>query len=163
MLFYRFAGAHKKSAIKIQSEVKYNTLDILQSDSLLIQNNVFNLDYGKKLFDILQFSDSSNFAISKRVKELLEINNITGWACFPIVIRGISEAYFAFQTLSKAGKILNLEKVNNYETENCEFDISTWDGSDIFNLEETLLSVCTPRVKEILEKAGVTNIEFKPL
>lgn len=163
MTFYRFGGAYKKSAIRIQSEIKYNTLDILYTDSPLIQKNVFYIDRGKKIFDILEFSDSSNFAISKKVKELFEVNNITGWACFPIIIKGISEEYFGFQTLSKAGRILNLEAVNRYETENREFDINTWDGSDIFNLEETLLSVCTPRVKEILEKSKVTNLEFKTL
>ena len=38
-----------------------------------------------------------------------------------------------------------------------------WDGSDIFYLEETFISVCTERVKEIIEKAKITNISFEPL
>ena len=51
----------------------------------------------------------------------------------------------------------NLEAVNNYETDYREFDTETWDGSDIFNLQNTLLNVCTARVKELLESTKITN------
>ncbi len=34
---------------------------------------------GNTLFDIVGYQDTSNFAISKRIYELLKENGITGW------------------------------------------------------------------------------------
>lgn len=161
--FCRIRAEEKKDCIRIQSNIKYNTLSVINSETPLINSNKFIIAKGLKLFDIVQFDDSLNFSISKKVKNILETNHVTGWSCFPIVIEGINEEYFAFQILSKAGPILNIEAVNNYETENREFDIKTWDGSDIFNLEGTLLIVITPRVKVLLEKAKVSNLEIHSL
>lgn len=161
--FYRFRSEHKKGVYRIQPIEEYDTLDFLGIECPLIENNKFTIKMGTKVFDILPFNDSSNFSISKRVKDLLEQNQIKGWSCFPIVINGINGEYFAFQNLSKAGPITNLEAVNNYETENYEFDVNTWNGSDIFHLEDTAINVCTRKVKEILEKAKITNLEILPL
>jgi hypothetical protein len=161
--FYIINDAFKKGAIKIQSKAKYNTFDVLREGSPLKSENTFYIDCGKKLFDIIRFSDSPNIAISKKVKAILEESGFTGWGSFPIKIEGVLEEYYAFQVLSKAGPILNLEAVNNYETEFSEFDINTWDGSDIFNLEATLLKVCTQKVKDALEAAKITNLEIRPL
>lgn len=162
-IFYRLDGAYKKNAIRIQPTENYDTLKIMDKSTLLNSNTKFNIIEGKKQFDILQFNDSSNFAISEKVKDLLENNNVTGWGFFPIKIEGITESYYAFQNLGKAGRILNLDAINNYETKYREFDIRTWDGSDIFNLENTLLNVITYRVKELLESAKITNLEILDL
>ena len=161
--FYQFDGAYKKGAIKIQSKFEYDTMALLDDECPLIKHSSFYIKEGNKLFDIIQFNDSFSFAISKHFKTVLESNNITGWSCFPIKIDNLKEEYFAFQIKSFAGPILNLEAVNNYETENSEFDISTWDNSGIFNLEDTLLKICTEEVKNIFEKAKLSNIEISPL
>lgn len=161
--FYRFNGAYKKGAVRIAPLAKYNTLKILDDDTELNAETVFQVKVGVKMFDIIQFFDSMSFAISEKVKDLLEANNVTGWKCFKIKIEGINENYYAFQNLAKAGPILNLEAINNYEAENREFDLNTWDGSDVFNLENTLLNVITLRVKNILEENKVTNIRILPL
>jgi hypothetical protein len=161
--FFRFRWEGKKSAIEIKTKIEYERYEILGLNSTLIKNNNFAIGKGKKLFDFIHFMDDMNFAISKRVKELLEANAVTGWKCFPIVIKDLPEEYYAFQNMGCAGRILNLEDINNRVSENREFDINTWDGSDIFNLDNTLLNVCTPRVKEILEKAKLTNMMIEPL
>jgi hypothetical protein len=163
MEFYRFNAKDEDNCIRIRASVSYKTLQLIGDDSLLIENNVFSIAEGNKLFDILQFIDSSNFAISSKIKELLEFNKVTGWSCFPIFITGIEEQYYVFQNKGKAGPILNLAEINNYKTVFREFDINTWDRSDIFNLERTLVNACTSRVKSILELANVTNIEILPL
>jgi hypothetical protein len=63
---------------------------------------------------------------------------------------------------SAAGKIENLERLNNLEDETIEFNTSSWDGSDIFYLQDTLCLICTPKVKDILEYNKITNISFTP-
>jgi hypothetical protein len=161
--FYMLDGAYKENAITIQSEVSYNTIKIFNgSNSEKIISN-FRIEDGNELNDIVQFADSSNFAISEKLKSILEINQITGWSCFPIKINGINEKYYAFQNLSKAGKILNLDEINNYTTKHRIFDLKTWDGSDIFNLDNTLINVISSKVKEILELSKITNAEIVPL
>ena len=162
-MFYKFNTENKKGAIKIKPNLEYNTLSVIGIDSSLMKNCVFKIVSGNNWFDLIRFDDSLNFAISKLLKELLENNAVTGWSCFPIEIHDCEREYYVFQNTSKAGAILNLEALNNYETENIDFDVSTWDSSDIFNLDKTLLNVCTERVKNILEKAKIRNIEFRPL
>ncbi len=163
MRFYRFRPNNEKNCIRIKSSVNYNTLEIIGMNSPLILENNFKIARGKKNFDIIPFDDSLNFAISKRVKELLEINKVSGWNCFSIMIEGVNDEYYAFQNLSIAGPILNLDAVNNYETDFRKFDIKTWDGSDIFNLTNTLINCCVERVKDIFEINKVSNIEIQYL
>jgi|688.fasta_scaffold565472_1 hypothetical protein len=161
--FFRFRSEHIKDMIRIQSLVAYNTLDFIDNKSILIANNQFIIQSGSKVCDLLPFNDSSNFAISERLKKTLEQNNITGWGCFPILISGVKENYYGFQNFSKAGPILNLQALNSYEAEFIQFDIGTWDGSDIFHLEDTAINVIVPKVKMILEAGGFSNLEILPL
>lgn len=163
--YFYIASELGEKSIKIRPSIEYNTLKIIDSDTPLIKSNVFSIARGVKWYDFIQFSNCFSFAISKKVKQLLESNQVTGWSCFPIVIegKGRNKEYFVFQTLGKAGPILNLEAVNRYEADHSEFDLSTWDGSDFFNLKDTLISACTLRVKELLESAKLTNLEIRPL
>lgn len=161
--FYTLSAEDKKDCIRIQTMVEYETLKILGKESILVGANTFTIASGKKWFDVAQFDDSQSFAISKRVKQLLERNNVTGWSCFPILIDSTTQEYFGFQILSSAGPILNLDALNNYETELTEFDINTWDGSDIFTMESTLRVVCTSRVKKMLKYAKISNLHIKPM
>lgn len=161
--FYIFTTNYTKGEIRPQPAVEYNTLALLDENSPLIKDNAFYIAKGKKEYDMIQFNNSSCIAITEKVKKLLEDNKITGWGSFPIRIDGAISEYFAFQNLAKAGPITNRSALMNHETEHVEFDISTWDGSDIFHLEDTLLNVCTPRVKDIFEKAKLKNLLIKPL
>jgi hypothetical protein len=112
------------------------------------------------MYDLLSFNNCTFEAISFKFKKVLEENGLIKWKCFPIQIESISEQYFVFYDLSVAGNILNLEKVNDYE-EDIKFDISTWDGSDIFHLKNTLCTICTEDVKNVLEKNKITNVKFE--
>lgn len=161
--FYKFKGAWKKDVIRIQSFVEYNTLALISKDSPLVQNSKFKINQGNKLYDIIHFNDSQNFAISQKVKDILESNEFVGWDCFPILIEDINEKYFAFQNISEAGPILNLDAINRLETDRREFDVKSWNGSDIFHLRDTLVNVCTEKVKEVLSKAKITNLDISYL
>jgi hypothetical protein len=161
-IFFTFNHAWKKGEILIQPKIDFNTLELIGSESPLVKYPDFNVKKGTKKFDILSFNNSSNFAISEKLKVLLEKNNLTGWSCFPIVIEGLNEKYYAFQNLSEAGIILNLEDYNSYEEECIKFNVNNWSKSDIFHLKDSLINVCTKKVKDILENSEITNIEFNP-
>jgi hypothetical protein len=163
-MFYKIREGTKSNTIRVSPLANYDVGGLLSNETPLIRNNIFRVKMGSKWYDIITFLDGVNFAISKKVKELLEEYKITGWSCFPIIIQGAEEKeYYAFQILSEAGRILNLETLNNYEEEFVKFDITTWNGTDFFTLEETGIAVCVPKVKELIEKAKITNIGFKPL
>ncbi|MDR0873114.1 MAG: hypothetical protein LBN27_06550 [Prevotellaceae bacterium] len=157
--FYYFRHQWKKGRILIQPTTEFDTLKLLGVKTPLKNNPFFEVKKGNKLFDIADFNNSSNFAISEKFKNLLEINNFSGWECFPIEINSIAEKYYAFQNISEAGGILN--KINKTEDDGViKFDISTWEGADIFHLKGTLLNICTEKVKNVLETNKVSNIEF---
>jgi hypothetical protein len=161
--FYTFNSSGKRGVLQIQSEIKYPTLVILGKETELKKNNKFSIDKGKKLFDLIEFADSRHFAISQRFKDCMDINQINGYSTFELIIDGINEKYYGFQNIAEVGPILNQDDLMEMKTESIEFDLSTWDGSEIFHLKDTLLHVCTERVKNIIEENKLTNIEFKPL
>lgn len=164
MVFYTLSAGDKRGAIEILTDQDFPSGAHIPLNTKMKENNLFSIECGKKWFDVVQFANSfAHFAISKRFKLLLEENNVKGWDSFPIVIRGVEKEYFVFQVVSVAGEILNLAEVNNYKDKNREFDLSTWDHSGIFTLKNTLNIVCTQEVKDLIERAGITNVEFDEL
>lgn len=162
-IFYTFNSSGKRGVLQIQSEIKYPTLVILGKVTELKTNNRFSIDKGNKKFDLIEFADSRHFAISQKFKDCLDTNQIIGYDTFELIIDGINEKYYGFQNIVEAGPILNQDDLMEMKTESIEFDLSTWDGSEIFHLKNTLLHICTERVKNIIEENKLTNIEFKPL
>lgn len=63
-MFYQFNTEYKRGAIKIKSIIKYDTLNLLNTESPLKKNNTFKIASGKKWFDLIRFDDSLSFAIS---------------------------------------------------------------------------------------------------
>ncbi|WP_395374758.1 hypothetical protein [Marinicella sp. W31] len=138
-------------------------MSTISYDCDLKRYNDFKIAAGKKWADVLGFYDSTNVVISDRVKMALEDHNVRGWGSFPINIIGFEDKkYHAFFPVTVAGKITNLEAIFNYETEKREFDVSTWNGDEVFTNAETLNIVCTEKVKDLLESIKATNIEFSP-
>ncbi|POR24152.1 hypothetical protein BWK58_08495 [Flavobacterium columnare] len=153
--------SYGRSPIKVQSQTKYNKFEHLSDKSDIVKNNKFKVDSGKKWFDIIQFADSFKFAISEKVKDVLEINNITGWNCFPIEIENYPEQkYFVFYVTEIVGELTNLEALNNYETKKHEFDLNTWNGTDFFTNKNTLNIICSEKVKLLFEQNKITNVEI---
>lgn len=161
--FYLIESANKRGAIRIEPTIEYDGLSMLDKTSPLILNNHFIIASGNISYDLLEFADSSFFAISEKFRSILELNKVEGWNCFPIRIENLDDKYFGIYIESQAGPILNLNEVNNFEVEHCEFDESSWDGCDIFTLKDTLLVVCSEKVKDLLEFNKLSNVRFSPL
>ena len=152
---------YRRSEIRPQPLHDYERMGMISNDCVLKKHNDFKVAAGKKWADVLGFYDSTNLIISDRVKTALEQHEMKGWGSFPINIIGFEDKkYHAFFPVTVVGKILNLEAVNNYETDHCEFDLSTWNGDEIFTNAETLNTVCTKKVKDLLESIKTTNVEF---
>ena len=165
--FYSINDNLNNAAIRIYPARKelHNVNSLLDEKTYLKLENEFRLYSGKKWNDILPWPDVGNIAISENIKDIFESYNLTGWSCFPIIIKNFPEKrYYAFQIISKrAGRILNLKALNNYEEDRVKFDENTWDGSDFFSLTDTAIIACTPIVKEIIEKQKIKVFTFYPL
>ncbi len=163
-MFYRFNTKSPNNVARIQPMVSYTGLEMLTEDSVLINNNNFVIMKGKILYDLIPYNNNcSFFAISDRLKNILEENDIKGIKFFPVRIEGVDELYFGIILTSKTGPILNNEALLKHEEDNVKFDINTWDGCDIFTIETTLLFVCTDKVYNLIKRHKITNVKIEPL
>lgn len=66
MKFYKIGDAYKKGAVEIRSKAEYDPLVILDQNSPLIDQNDFEIACGKKIYDVIRFTDGASIAISKK-------------------------------------------------------------------------------------------------
>lgn len=114
------------------------------------------VDEGRKLYDIVGFQDTSNFAISERLYNILQEYQITGWKGYEIKIDGITEKYYGFQVVGKCGKLDRPIEAGFYK--GFKFDYNSWDNSDLFSPEGTTLLFCVEKVHDLMMKNKITNI-----
>ena len=156
--------SYGRSPIQVDPIEEIDSLKMLDLNTKLLSNSIFKVNKGKKWLDFIPYESSGNFLISKNVKDILTSNNVQGISFFPTNIEVYPEKeYFGIIIISLAGPILNLEKLNNYEEEEIKFDLETWNGTDFFTLQKTLIFAITKKVKNILEKEKFTNIEIEVL
>lgn len=163
-MYYKISVKEQRGAISIKTNLEYDYYKIFRNSEPL-KNQLFKIYKGTKNMDLVSFwGEPVNFGISEKLKKLLEENKITGWSTYPIKIETIEDNYYGFQITGKGGEITNRDKYGDAPMfKPIKWNKEKWDGSDIFYLEETFISVCTERVKEIIEKAKITNISFEPL
>lgn len=100
--------------------------------------------------------------MSERFKNLIEENNIKGLEFFPIIIEGIDLNYY-YYIEDECNSFYERDEDGDRVYGSFQIDLSTWSGTDIFYLKDSGATVCTLRVKEIIEKAKITNVEFEEL
>ena len=144
------------------------------------------LDYvleGKKTGDTAFIT--GYFAVSRRVKDIFEENNITGCEFIPMNCTEWHEKngktmdksgveYYFMKVKSTCGLSLDIHgdecphcevcgslKYLGMDFEGFAFDESKWDGSDIFVFEnKDNQPIITEKIKKILAKEKLTNVEF---
>ncbi len=158
---YEFLPDDKKGCIRIEANIEYSSLSMVNSDSPLLNKNVsIKKTIGKNWHDIVQFEDSSFFVVSEKLKQIFDREKISGVELVKVNVTDAPVNYYLPIVKSIAGPILNLEALNSYETEKIEFDNSTYDGSNIFSLQDTLLFLCDEIVKKAIDEETITNIKF---
>lgn len=156
--FYDLGIERKKNEALIQSVLEYDEQKVRKAELTPQEPFEMQISEGKMLFDIIGFQDTSNFAISKRLYDLLKENEITGWKGYEISIKGKDEIYYGFQVTGKCGK-LDMPAEAGFYT-GYKFDHGSWDKSDFFSPDETMLLFCTEKVQTLLKKQKVTNAEL---
>ena len=159
MKIHSITTGSKRSAIEVKAQVDYESYELRRGPSTIKENNKFTIYKGKKTFDVLSYFDSLNRVFSERIKTLFKENKVTGIVFYPILIEGVKEKYYGYYITGKAGKITNLNEIGYVPLfEPIEFDITEWDGSDIFCFEDNGGHYFSEKVKNLLEDNKITNI-----
>ena len=126
-------------------------------------------DYGKKFRDILDNRSLRMYLISDGFRHALEESGITGWKCYPIELydrKGNKiEGYNGLSITGRAGRMQRYERPPlelGYSSDSygCYFDLSTWDGSDMFILEASRYLIVTQAVVDLLRKYKITACTY---
>jgi hypothetical protein len=116
--------------------------------------------------------------VSERVINLLQMNNITGWARYPVEIYGRKgEPVAGYHGFSVTGEECRRDRSRSqiitkqavpggkpYEVyKGLYFYEEDWNGSDIFRVGSSGGTIVTEKVKVIFKQAKVSNVRFTPL
>ena len=156
--FYNFQWAQKKGEILVEALKEYDEQALTRGNWVPQEPFAVKVSEGKKLYDIVHFQDPFNFAISERVHKLLKDDSVTGWNSYEIVIEGRSEKYYGFQVLGRCGELKRPKEPGFVK--GCEFEYTTWDGSDFFCPDGTLYVFCTEKVRQLFIANQITNFEL---
>ena len=162
--FCRIGLSNTMGQVQIKAKIDYSAYQVFKNPDLLIENNAFEVLKGRNIYDILRYQDVHNFAVSERLKEALESNGVTGWSSYPITIEGIDEKYYGFWVTGQGGPVTKFDKDGNVpQFKPIKWDTAKWDGSDIFNIENTGIIGLTPKAVAVIQQFKVKSIEIKPL
>ena len=125
---------------------------------------------GKKLRDVLESRSTQFDIISERMRSLLESHDISGWKSYPVRIFDRKEneitGFCGFSIVGRGGCIQYLRdgwEINfNYKKEDRVFDISQWDGSDIFLVYGGGVFI-TERVMKLLKNNKIAAVVYLPI
>ncbi len=157
-VFYEVGIERKKNEVLLQSVAEYDEHKVRKAEVIPIEPFKMEVSEGLYLYDIVGFQDTSNFAISKRVYELLRDSGITGWQGYDIDIKGNRRGYYGFQVTGKCGEIFMPPKPGFYT--GYKFELETWDKSDFFSPNGTMLLFCTDKVQKLFKEHNILNIEL---
>ena len=158
--FFELKFRSEKKEVFIEALDKYD--DQLLKTGKYVPKEPFNMQVseGSIWYDIVRFQDPFNFAISEKVLNTLNNCAFTGWRTYEIELSNNSEKkYYGFQVLGRSGDIIRPPETGFIVGQDIEF--STWDGSDFFCPENTMLIFCTKRVKEYFINNQISNIKFQ--
>lgn len=124
---------------------------------------------GKKFRDILDNRSRERYLISDRFRHALEESGITGWKCYPIELydkKGNKiDGYHGLSIIGRAGRMQRYERPPlelgySPDSDGCYFDLSTWDGSDMFILEASRFLIVTQAFVDMLRKYKITACTY---
>ena len=126
---------------------------------------------GKKTLDFLNSGAAGLHVVSGRIIELLKTNAITGWSSIPVKIKGYEKFEYYLFTITGRCSSINYEDSEPFMKQpftptgkpidakrGLYFNLSSWDGSDVFTPEDSMFTFVTEKVKKLLSEQNATNI-----
>ena len=139
---------------------------------------VFKQMFGKKRADILGTGTVSLYLISKKFRDVLIENQITGWKTFDVKIYDKKEneidGYYGLTVTGRSGPMEFKESeiiekrlvphgpLSKYYV-GCWIDMQSWDGSDFFVIAQSTHIIISNKVYEIIKANNITNIDMSDI
>ena len=114
--------------------------------------------------------------VATSICDLFRANKITGWDTFPVRVfaksGGEVPGFVGLRTIARPVSVIDFTKGARLQSPRNpgrflyvggEFDLITWDGSDIFRSGNSIQFIVVERVKQILENAKLRNLRFSRL
>jgi hypothetical protein len=174
-MFYELGSTFKKAPVCVKStEIDWDiSCEVLVGNYSNISLPVtFHQISGKTWTDFLTPTGAFR-VVSKKFISLLIEHNITGWKTFDIkIFDNQNKEIFDYCGLSVVGKSgeIDYSKCETYSNQlvpngtintvyrGMYFKNNEWDGSDIFMPKNTLFTIISQRVQEIILKNKISNI-----
>ncbi len=147
-----------RAEIRLESLLQYDHVKLRRGEYTPASPFTMKVSEGKRFYDLVGFQDTSNWAISEKLYSLLIQYKITGWKAFELEIKDVELKYYGFQITGRCGELIDPDEPGFYT--GLKFDISSWDGSDFFCPGESVVTLCTQKVKEILVGNKISNCEI---
>jgi hypothetical protein len=158
-IFYTLSIKRSRSEALIEALVEYEHFDLAKGVFKPTEPFEMRLSEGRVFYDVVGFQDTSNFAISERLLQLLQAHQFSGWQTYELNISGVEGRFLGFQIKGKCGKLIEPREAGFHT--GYQFDLGSWDGSDFFCPENTVLLFCTSKVIDVLKRNKVTNIAWE--
>lgn len=152
---------NKKRQVRLRAEANYDPFRIFPYLQDVKNNNIFCVDEGDMFYDFIGDQGPLRF-ISEKFKDLLESSGVKEVSFIPIKIKDSKLQYYAFvETQINSRCDFDSEGDRIYGT--FRIDFTSWNGEEFFYLKGSGATVCSFRVKELIEKNGITNVSFESL
>ena len=106
----------------------------------------------------VRLQDPFNFIVSDYARNALNQNKLTGWQTYEIETNDLKGKYVGFQVVGRAGELSKPREKGFYTGIN--LDLETWDGSDFFVPNKTMMVICTSKAKAVLESMSIGNLSL---
>jgi hypothetical protein len=182
--FYELADPLASKPLRLSPEgysewlTKENAIELFRARLNLETSLRLGAYMGGQATDFLWAGLIPLVCISTRVYELLRINNISGWATYPVEVFGRKgEPLPGYCGLAVTGNECRRDRTRSqvitkqavpggkpFEVyKGLYFFEEDWDGSEIFIVRSFGGTIVTEKVKKIFKQAKVTNVKLTPL
>ena len=161
MDFTTITLGNRRQQVRLQAEVAYDPFRIFPSLQHIKDNNIFHVDEGEVFYDFIGDQGPLRF-VSDKYKKLLESSGVKGVSFIPISIIGSSLKYYALLETQ-------INSICEYDTDGdrifgtFKIDFTSWNGEELFYLKDSGATVCSLRIKELIEKNNISNVTFESL
>ncbi len=126
---------------------------------------------GSKAFDFLNSGYAGLYLVSEKIIELFKNNAISGWSSIPVRIKAYEGYNYYILTVIGRCSEIDYEKSESFikapftptgkpieAKRGLNFDLNSWDGSDVFTPEKSMFTFVTEKVEKLLSKNKATNV-----
>jgi len=176
--FYCLSGSFLRGELRVRPRQRIaDEYRLIRAEDLPEKPLIFDWHMGKKLTDFMPTALAPVELISDRVVAIFKSFEITGWTTYPVVVHNKDGSKIdGYNGLAITGHCGQLDDSRCIQKQfpppssvapsrlswiGYYFEEKSWDGSDIFIPEGTGIIIVTNRVKEIIRKNKLTNVDFE--